>query len=841
MCLWNIQGLVKKLCDLDFLQSINHYDVIFLTETWCNKHSNIKINGYTEFSCPRPKSSRRARRDSGGLVIYCKNPIAEGVKLIKSNDKGIMWVKFDKMFFSLERDTFFCLTYIPPEKSKLYSNITLLENFDFFDCISDDIRYFSYYGDVYLCGDLNGRTGCLSDTVEDMGLDRYVDLPEPDSPTTSIPPRHSFDQAVNGFGHKLISLCKEHDMKIVNGRLEPGRFTYMSSCGSSVVDYIITQTCNYSNIMSLNVADLSVLSDHCAVEICFKFSWRASHSTKVQDKILWDSSKKECLLNLLERKRTLFDNAIRSNCTCTADIDNQVSALTELIYDACFTEFGKTVTVRSRKPPEGVKKAPWFNEECRAAKAEFLNAKRGFKHNESSLSGRNKLFDSKKKYSFAKRKAKRKYEQSERCKFANMGKNSPKTFKKHVNNLRKGHCSVDDSVSIEQFAEHFKNLSNNSTNQNFEFDIDDFETEIEELDKEISLDEIKKVIMSLKRGKSPGFDGIVSDFFIDAEDFIAPYLLQVYNQIFNNAIYPESWTQGLIVPIHKKGDKGDPNNYRGITLISTVAKIFSLILRNRLNKWCEKEHVFNEYQFGFRNERSTADCIFILHSLIQKTLNENCKLYCAFVDYEKAFDTVIRDALWFKLVDSGVSCKMIKMVRSLYRRVLAAIKINADISDYFEISLGVKQGEPLSPLLFILFINDVYADFTGNGTETNVSGVSLNQLCIILLLFADDMVLFSKDPNELQLLLSKLYRYSLEWGLKVNTAKTKILVFEKRRSNNDFQWTYNGEILEIVESFCYLGFKFYYTGSLEPGVKALSDQALKATNCLLALFKRISF
>ena len=148
-------------------------------------------------------------------------------------------------------------------------------------------------------------------------------------------------------------------------------------------------------------------------------------------------------------------------------------------------------------------------------------------------------------------------------------------------------------------------------------------------------------------------------FFIDAKHFIVPNLMNTYNEIFNSGIYTESWSKRLIVPIHKKGEISDPNNYRGITLISTFAKILSLILRNRLNDWCEREHVFNEFQFGFRNERSTSDCIFILNSLIQKTLNENSNLYCAFVDYEKAFDTVNRDAIWFKLMQSGVSSKIV--------------------------------------------------------------------------------------------------------------------------------------------------------------------------------------
>ena len=233
-------------------------------------------------------------------------------------------------------------------------------------------------------------------------------------------------------------------------------------------------------------------------------------------------------------------------------------------------------------------------------------------------------------------------------------------------------------------------------------------------------------------------------------------------------------------------------------------------------------------------------------------------MYCAFINYEKAFDTVVRDALWFKLVDSGVSCKMVKMIKSLYSKVLAAIKLQTDISSFFEISLGVKQGEPLSPLMFIMFVNDVHSEFSQSldADSEEVNRINIQQMCLILLLFAEYMVLFSTDPVELQLLLNKLRNrlndfmtclwgltklYSTEWGLKLNTSKTKICVFQKRISNIDFTWSYNGLNLDIVDSFSHLGVKFTSNGSLEAGVKALSDQALRAVNNLLGLFQRVYF
>ena len=103
------------------------------------------------------------------------------------------------------------------------------------------------------------------------------------------------------------------------------------------------------------------------------------------------------------------------------------------------------------------------------------------------------------------------------------------------------------------------------------------------------------------------------------------------------------------------------------------------------------------------------------------------------------------------------------------------------------------------------------------------------------------MILFTKTPTELQTLLNKLHKYSTEWGLRVNTKKTKICIFENRRSQQNQLWYYDGEPLDKVDSFCYLGMKFYKNGNLEPGVKALSEQALKAANQLLALSKRMSF
>ena len=119
------------------------------------------------------------------------------------------------------------------------------------------------------------------------------------------------------------------------------------------------------------------------------------------------------------------------------------------------------------------------------------------------------------------------------------------------------------------------------------------------------------------------------------------YIYTLFNKIFELGYFPKSWSDGFIVPIYKKGDKNEPSNYRGITLLSTLGKLFTRILNNRLNEWAENYNVYIEAQAGFRKNMGTVDNIYILNGLITHVLNQNKKLYCAFVYFTKAFNFVI--------------------------------------------------------------------------------------------------------------------------------------------------------------------------------------------------------
>jgi hypothetical protein len=546
------------------------------------------------------------------------------------------------------------------------------------------------------------------------------------------------------------------------------------------------------------------------------------------------------VLELLNLKRGELENLTEKLTSAEISMDDCINAFSNIMHDVSLNCFGKKCTINKRVLK---KKAPWFNNECREAKRIFLESKRTYNNNPTHENKENFLLK-RKDFVNLKRRTKNKYNAEEKVKLSNMSRKSPRKFWKYIKKFGNKKNMTNNSLNVNDFKEYFETMSNTPHKQ---YDAESFfhqrdnVLQIDMLDKPIMIEEVIKTIKQLKRNKCSDIDGNVADFFIDTKEFISPYLCTIFNIIYDSGIYPEAWSKGYIVPIFKKGNIDNPGNYRGITIINVMSKVFSLLLRNRINNWCETNNVFNDAQYGFRDNRSTADAIFILHSIIQNILSNKLKLWCTFVDYERAFDTVIRDALWVKLVESGVSCKMINMIKAIYKNVKACIKLGSTMqsSDFFDVTLGVKQGEPLSPLLFILFVNDISSCIDFNYLNEN----DLNLLSMYLILFADDIVIFTTGQESLQNQLDNLYVYSEKWGLKINVNKTKVCVFEKRRERNRvFKDIFiNGEKVEMVDYFIYLGVKFYYTGNLSHAVKTLSEQALKAYHNLLLLFDRVEF
>ena len=360
------------------------------------------------------------------------------------------------------------------------------------------------------------------------------------------------------------------------------------------------------------------------------------------------------------------------------------------------------------------------------------------------------------------------------------------------------------------------------------------------LDEEISPTEVRIAIRALKNGKAPGWDGLPTEFYKCSEAMFSPALARLFNFLYENSLYPKAWSLSIIQPIFKKkGALNEPDNWRGVALLPSISKIYTKVLCSRLKKWITENDKICENQAGFRTGYSTVDNSFVLRTLIDSALaRKGRRLYCCFVDLRKAFDSVSRMALWYKLWEIGVSGKLIKTLRQIYSQSRFAIKISqTSRSKDVASRTGVLQGCHFSPLLFIIFINDLIK-FLPTDSGTPVVGDQYIQA----LLFADDLVLCSHTVDGLQQLLDKLKIYCDYWNLEVNKEKTKVMVFKKgTRLAKKEHWNYGRYNLETVREFKYFGIIFSCNGLWKKHMKEGTKKARVSSLQILKMCSRCPY
>ena len=285
----------------------------------------------------------------------------------------------------------------------------------------------------------------------------------------------------------------------------------------------------------------------------------------------------------------------------------------------------------------------------------------------------------------------------------------PKTFwnllKKRTISPRNNE-QIPNNIWFQHFSELFK------TDQIIDTLIDDQDdTEIgddEMLNSEITENEIMAALKKNSMGKSPGPDQILIEYMKNTIQITLPTFTLLLNSIFRTGNYPDEWSDSIICPIFKSGCKKDPNNYRGISLVNSLRKLYSSVLNNGLYKWAELNGKIYEAQAGFREGYSTADNLFTLHALIQKYLTKKRgRLYVLYVDFTKAFDNILHPKLFSCLLDKGINGRFFRALRAMSCNLTARVKGGQGLTNSFPCLKGTRQGDTCSPLLFVLFINDI--------------------------------------------------------------------------------------------------------------------------------------
>lgn len=612
----------------------------------------------------------------------------------------------------------------------------------------------------------------------------------------------------NDNGVRLLSCASSANLRVMSTyfpRKDIHKATWVSPDGrtKNQIDHVLVDQRHKSSIMNVKtIRGAEAGTDHYLVvaEVRQRIATekpRGGNSIKdpkIDIDRLKDNAKAQEFVIKLQNKFDVL--TIEDNLDIEAHWEMVKTSVQEAALEVC----GK----RKRK------KNPWFSEECEQ-KVKERRAAKGKHLQQDSNESKEAYENANRETKTLLRRKKREYVDS-LIKKAEEDKSAEnaRDFYRSVRFFRKGYIPrmygikdksgnavLERSKGLEIWKEYFEELLN----------VEDGRAEKEQQNEYQSADplvepptikEIIDAIKILKNNKAPGRDGISAELFKKGGIKMAKEIHQLVTNIWNEERMPEEWTEAIIIPIHKKGDKQQCRNYRGISLISTAYKVFSKILQKKLEPYLKE--VINEKQAGFIKNRSTTDQIFILKEAISKYWEYNKTMAILFVDFRKAYDSIFRDKLWEKMQRFGIPKKIINLVKVTLKSSKGVVKMDGEYSKAFNIKTGVRQGDGISPLLFNIVIQEAL-DAASEAGEGIKIGTKINVLA-----FADDVALIAENLDDLKILAKKLFQKAKEVGLEVNDEKTKFMRVERNgRTKKQATLQIDDHMFEEVEEFKYLG------------------------------------
>ena len=622
-----------------------------------------------------------------------------------------------------------------------------------------------------------------------------------------------------------------------------GSITCIRPNGCSVVDYFAVSQPLHSLVNYMKVLSFTQYSDHKPLSMALsskKLIRRVSKSIEssyepAPSRFIFDADSKSKFEDIQQDEQFIKQfNDIHDmlhdvkNGHADSKRPNEINEMyTKYIHNMATLCFKSTIKSNNRKKNNN----PWFNWQCRIAKRELNKAARSTSKFPTSDFLRLNYYKVKKSYKHLTKKHKDQFFNKMNSDIENGKILNWKQFKRLKS--RKSDKTEFDCHDMNNFENFFKALysdEHKTIDSELKHILLDTADKINcskmcspILNTVISVDEVKHSVTSLKSGKASSLDMINNEILKSLNSSNLDLLTDLFNACFESGSYP--WNANVITPLHKKGCLSDPDNYRAIAVSSVLGKLFSTILLDRLIKFRNLNCPDPPNQLGFTKKAQTYDHILTMQTIASKYQRARKNVYAIFVDFRKAFDSVCRQALLYKLAQNGITGKFFDVLKNMYTNSYAHIKMSGHLSKKFDIKKGTEQGHPLSPDLFKLFINDLSPILEVLGCP-KLSNISISHL-----LWADDLILLSLDPKTAKKQFDRLKTFCKDWGIEINELKTKVIIFGKEQyncSNSILDLEIDGKPLKIDDSYCYLGIILHKSGSLKPAIDSLRTKSMRS-------------
>lgn len=342
----------------------------------------------------------------------------------------------------------------------------------------------------------------------------------------------------------------------------------------------------------------------------------------------------------------------------------------------------------------------------------------------------------------------------------------------------------------------------------------------------ITVEMVEDRLMMLDIGKSRGPDGIPPVFLKKCASTLSEPLAFLYNKSLSSGLFPNEWKITNVTPILKKGPTMDVSNYRPIAKLNSLAKVFESLVTDDL--FGKTKHLIVPEQHGFFKKRSTATNLVGFTEFVQSAVDRKTQVDVIFTDLEKAFDRVNHKLLVYKLQSLGIDTVFITWLYSYLTNRKLRVVLDGSVSDVYFAPSGVPQGSHLGPLLFILFINDIYLSVHHSK----------------FLLYADDFKIYKEihtveDSDKLQSDISTVSQYFSTNLLSLNLSKCNCLRFTRNTVNRfDIFYHINDHYLEVVDKIRDLGILFDSELTFRPHAEKIANSAYRMLGFVLRTANR---